>query len=186
MLDAAYAEYVDAAGLRAGVELVDAADNTVMTAHILARSSGWAACGSAGAMRRPAVVDVLNRVRGAVQRLGRRAGGGDRGAGGAGLGGERSRAHNTECAAEADRGAARRRPASRSGRARAISCWPISATTGARRGGRRVAAGRGIIVRGVGGYGLPHCLRITVGTGRGGRGWSAEALAAFMRHAAGG
>jgi histidinol-phosphate aminotransferase len=39
--------------------------------------------------------------------------------------------------------------------------------------------GRGMIVRGVAGYGLPHCLRITVGTAEE-VGLVSEALALFM------
>ena len=33
---------------------------------------------------------------------------------------------------------------------------------------------RGIIVRGMAAYDLPHCLRITVGTGRGMHAWSGK------------
>ena len=63
VLDSAYAEYVTHPAYDAGVKLVDATDNTVMT-RTFSKSSGWAGCGSAGVTPRPRMVDVLNRVRG--------------------------------------------------------------------------------------------------------------------------
>jgi histidinol-phosphate aminotransferase len=63
VIDAAYAEYVSRNDYSAGVELVDASDNVVMTrtfSKIFALGGmrlGWAYCP-------PAVADVLNRVRG--------------------------------------------------------------------------------------------------------------------------
>ena len=52
----------------------------------------------------------------------------------------------------------------RSRRAPGIFCFCIS--TARRRRGRRTGflLGRGLILRAVGAYGLPHCLRLTVGT----------------------
>ncbi len=52
VLDAAYAEYVDAAGLRPGHQAGGRRRQHGDDADILARSSVWAACGSAGATRR--------------------------------------------------------------------------------------------------------------------------------------
>ncbi|MEX0583633.1 MAG: histidinol-phosphate transaminase, partial [Sneathiella sp.] len=63
VLDAAYAEYVSRDDYRAGVEMVEAHDNVVMTRTfskiygLAAVRLGWAYCP-------PAIVDVLNRVRG--------------------------------------------------------------------------------------------------------------------------
>ena len=63
VIDAAYAEYVSRNDYSAGVELVDASDNVVVTgtfSKIFALGGmrlGWAYCP-------PAVADVLNRVRG--------------------------------------------------------------------------------------------------------------------------
>jgi histidinol-phosphate aminotransferase len=41
--------------------------------------------------------------------------------------------------------------------------------------------GRGVIVRAVGGYGLPHCLRITIGTAEE-CALVADILTEFMQH----
>ena len=99
---------------------------------------------------------------GAVQRNAGVAGGGDRGAGGAGLGGEGPRAQRANTGAMLARGLA----------AAGVKVWPsegnfVLADFGTAE--RAKAADvflrrRGVIVRPVGAYGLPHCLRITVGT----------------------
>lgn len=63
VIDAAYAEYVEAADYEAGVRLVEKHDNVVMTRTfskihgLAALRLGWAYCP-------PAVADVLNRLRG--------------------------------------------------------------------------------------------------------------------------
>jgi histidinol-phosphate aminotransferase len=63
VIDSAYAEYVIQNDYSAGVDLVDAGDNTVMTRTfskiygLAALRIGWAYCP-------PAIADVLNRVRG--------------------------------------------------------------------------------------------------------------------------
>ena len=162
VLDAAYAEYVRRNDYEAGIELVSTTNNTVMTRTfskiygLAALRIGWAYC--------PAeVADVLNRIRGpfnmsapSIQ------------AGAAAMADERHIAeavqHNETWLAyltteieklglsvtpsvgnfllvhfppDADRGA--------------VACDAFLKS-------------RGIIVRRVAGYGLPHCLRITVGS----------------------
>ncbi len=63
VLDAAYAEYVDRADYDAGVKLVDAGDNTVMT-RTFSKIFGLGGMRIGWAYAPPAVIDVLNRVRG--------------------------------------------------------------------------------------------------------------------------
>ena len=90
VLDAAYAEYVARPDYDPGARLVDATDNTVMT-RTFTKVFGLGGMRIGWAYAPPAVIDVLNRVRGAVQRLDRGAGRRDRRAGRAGLGGEGAR-----------------------------------------------------------------------------------------------
>ena len=63
VLDAAYAEYVDRPDYDAGVKLVDAGDNTVMT-RTFSKIFGLGGMRVGWAYAPPAVTDVLNRVRG--------------------------------------------------------------------------------------------------------------------------
>ena len=110
----------------------------------------------------PAVIDVLNRVRGAVQRVDRRAG--------------RRRSRRWPSPAGWRRAARTTPSTGRSWRpgwqAAGIKVWPsegnfVLADFGTPERAKAADAflrTRGIIVRPVAGYGLPHCLRITVGT----------------------
>jgi histidinol-phosphate aminotransferase len=90
---------------------------------------------------------------------------------------ERSRAHNTEY----------RKMLAANLEAAGIRTWPsegnfVLADFGTPELADTANAflrGRGMIVRGVAGYGLPHCLRITVGTAEE-IGLVSEALALFM------
>jgi histidinol-phosphate aminotransferase len=175
VLDAAYAEYVDRPDYDPGVKLVDAGDNTVMT-RTFSKIFGLGALRLGWCYAPPAVVDVLNRVRSpfnvnaAVQAAGIAAlaepGWVDQG-----------RAHNTE----------QRAWMSAALNAHGIKIWPsegnfILADFAAP--ARAAAADealrqRGLIVRRVGGYGLPHCLRISIGTAEE-NALVVEALGAFM------
>lgn len=175
VLDAAYAEYVDRADYDAGVKLVDADDNTVMT-RTFSKIFGLGGMRIGWCYAPPAVVDVLNRVRGPFNvSLAAQA------AAIAALNEpgwmEKSAAHNVEYR---DILTARLRKAG-------IKTWPsegnfVLADYG---GPERAAAAnaffhsRGIIVRAVRGYGLPNCLRITIGTAEE-VGLIAEAMDAFM------
>jgi histidinol-phosphate aminotransferase len=160
VLDSAYAEYVTHPAYDAGVKLVDATDNTVMT-RTFSKIFGLGGMRIGWAYGPPAVIDVFNRVRAPFNvSIASQA------AAIAALAEpgwvEKGRAHNSEY-----------RPKLAAGLAAAgIKVWPSEgnfvladfATP------ERAAAAdahlrrRGVIARAVGGYGLPQCLRITVGT----------------------
>ncbi|MGC8469979.1 MAG: histidinol-phosphate transaminase, partial [Acetobacteraceae bacterium] len=159
VIDAAYAEYVTRADYEAGAALVDAGANTVMT-RTFSKIFGLGGMRLGWAYAPEAIVDVLNRVRApfnvnaAVQEAGIAA-----------LAEpgwvEKSRAHN-------ERARARLAAALT---AAGIRVWPSEgnflladfATPERARAADGFLRGRGIIVRAVGGYGLPQALRITIG-----------------------
>jgi histidinol-phosphate aminotransferase len=160
VLDSAYAEYVTRADYDAGAKLVDATGNTVMT-RTFSKVFGLGGMRIGWCYAPPAVVDVLNRVRGpfnvsvaaqaaAIAALAEPGWV------------EKGRNHNAEW-----------RPKLAAGLAAAgITVWPsegnfVLADFGAPEKAEAADAflrKRGIIVRGVRGYGLPNCLRVTVGT----------------------
>jgi histidinol-phosphate aminotransferase len=160
VLDAAYAEYVTHPAYDAGVKLVDATSNTVMT-RTFSKVFGLGGMRIGWCYAPPAVVDVLNRVRGpfnvsvaaqaaAIAALAEPGWV------------ERGRAHNAEY-----------RPVLAAGiEAAGLKVWPSEGnfvlvdlgTAAAADAADTFLRTNGIIVRKVGGYGLPHCLRVTVGT----------------------
>jgi histidinol-phosphate aminotransferase len=160
VLDSAYAEYVTDPGYDAGVGLVDATDNTVMT-RTFSKVFGLGGMRIGWCYAPPAVVDVLNRVRGpfnvsVAAQAAAIAALSEPGWVEAGC------AHNAEY-----------RPKLAAGiEAAGLKVWPSQANFvlvdlgTAERANAADAFLRinGIIVRKVGGYGLPHCLRVTVGT----------------------
>ncbi|MFT8243484.1 histidinol-phosphate transaminase [Roseomonas sp. BN140053] len=162
VLDSAYAEYVTDPGYDAGARLVDSSPgNTVMT-RTFSKIYGLGGMRLGWAYASPAVVDVLNRVRGPFN-----LNSAVMAAGIAALSEpgwiEKSVAHNTEWRARLSAGL----------EAAGIRVQPsqgnfVLADFGSP---ERAAAAdahlrsRGLIVRAMGGYGLPRCLRITVGTG---------------------
>ena len=180
VLDAAYAEYVERADYEPGIKLVQATSNTVMT-RTFSKVFGLGGMRIGWCYAPPDVVDVLNRVRAPF---------------------------NVSIAAQAAAIAALEEPGwVEQGRnhnaawrpklagglqAAGIKVWPSEGNfVLADFGTPETAAeaddflrSRGIIVRRVGGYGLPHCLRITVGLADEVEAVIA-ALAAFMggRHA---
>jgi histidinol-phosphate aminotransferase len=159
VIDSAYAEYVTREDYDAGVKLVDATDNTVMT-RTFSKVFGLGGMRIGWCYAPTAVVDVLNRVRGpfnvsvaaqaaAIAAL--------REPGWV----EMSVRHNTEW-----------RPKLAAGlQAAGIKVWPsegnfvLADFEGVEKANAADAflRSRGIIVRKVAGYGLPNCLRITVG-----------------------
>jgi len=175
VLDAAYCEYVERPDYDPGVKLVDAADNTVMT-RTFSKIFGLGALRLGWCYAPPAIVDVLNRVRSpfnvnaAVQAAGIAA-----------LAEpgwvEHGRTHNREYRAWLTRALTEI----------GIKVWPSGgnfiladfATPARARAANDAMRARGVIARVVGGYGLPHCLRITIGTAEE-CGVVAEALSAFM------
>lgn len=161
VLDAAYAEYVDRPDYDPGNRIVDAGgDNTVMT-RTFSKIFGLGGMRIGWAYAPAPVVDVLNRTRSPFNvTLASQA------AATAALSEpgwiETVRSHNTR----------ERARLTNALRELGITVRPsegnfVLADFGtAERAGAADAhlRGRGIIVRAVRGYGLPHCLRITVGT----------------------
>ncbi len=160
VLDAAYAEYVERPDYDPGIKLVDAADNTVMT-RTFSKIFGLGGMRIGWAYAPPPVIDVLHRVRAPFNvSIAAQA------AAIAALAEpgwlEKGRTHNREQRTRLTSGL----------RAAGIRVWPSEGNfvladfdTPARAEAADAALRRsGVIVRRVAGYGLPHCLRITVGT----------------------
>ena len=160
VLDAAYAEYVDRPDYDPGAALVDAGEDTVMLrtfSKVFALGGlrvGWCYAPAA-------VCDALGRVRGAFNvSLAAQA------AAVAALAEpdwiERSREHNSRARGQLAAALA----------GSGIKVWPSQAnfvladfeTPARARAADAALRARGVIVRTVGGYDLPHCLRITIGT----------------------
>jgi histidinol-phosphate aminotransferase len=160
VLDGAYAEYVDRPDFDAGVSLVEAGENTVMT-RTFSKIWGLGGARLGWGYGPAAIMDVLNRLRPPFN-IGNAA----VAAGVAALsepGWEaQSRAHNH--AARARITAALQ--------AIGLRVWPSEGnflladfgTAERARAADTFLRGHGIIVRNVASYGLPHCLRITIGT----------------------
>ncbi len=177
VLDAAYAEYVERPDYEPGIALVDEAENTVMT-RTFSKLFGMGGMRLGWAYAPAPVVDVLNRVRAPFN-----VNAAAQAAGIAALAEpgwlEMSRAHNREW---------RRRLADALAAA-GIKVWPsegnflLADFATAERARRADAAlrARGIIARFTTGYGLPQCLRISIGTAEECTA-VAETLAAFMAH----
>jgi histidinol-phosphate aminotransferase len=181
VLDSAYAEYVDMPGYDPGEKLVDAFPNTVMT-RTFSKIFGLGGMRIGWCYAAPAVVDVLNRIRGPFN-VNAAAMAGAMGALAEPGWVEKNRAHNAEWRAKL--GAALE--------AAGIRVWPsqgnfILADFGSApraKGADAWARSRGVILRAMGAYGLPACLRITIGTAEECQA-VADALGAFMAHPADG
>jgi histidinol-phosphate aminotransferase len=159
VLDAAYAEYVERPDYDAGVKLVDAGDNTVMT-RTFSKIWGLGGMRVGWAYAPAAVIDVMNRVRAPFNvSLAAQA------AAIAALAEpgwlEKSRAYNVTARATLTEGLRRA----------GIVVWPSEGnfvladfgTPARAKAADDFMRARGIIARALGGYDLPHCLRITVG-----------------------
>ncbi len=160
VIDAAYAEYVDLPGFDAGIALVDAGENTVMT-RTFSKIYGLGGARLGWGYAPPAIIDVLNRMRGPFNVSSIAAA-----AGIAALADpdwvRDGRAHNSR---------ARKKLAERVNAA-GFKVHPSAANfllvdfgapESAIAADRHLRA-RGIIVRHVKSYGLPNCLRVTIGT----------------------
>ena len=161
VIDAAYAEYVRSNDYTAGIELVDRADNVVVT-RTFSKLFGLAALRLGWLYGPPAVVDVLHRLRGPFN-VGTPA----QVAGIAALEDlehqERSRAHNDRWLPWLARALAD------------LGLWVHPSIANfvlvefEVEGARTAAAAsarlesQGIIARPMGAYGLPHCLRLSIG-----------------------
>jgi len=160
VLDSAYAEYVERPDYDPGVRLVDAGDNTVML-RTFSKIFGLGGMRIGWAYAPPAVIDVFNRVRSPFNvSIAAQA------AAIAALAEpgwvEKGRAHNAEYRSRLTAGLEEA----------GIRVWPSEgnfvladfATPERAKAADAFLRTRGAITRPVGGYGLPHCLRITVGT----------------------
>jgi len=160
VLDAAYAEYVERPDYDPGIRLVNATDNTVMT-RTFSKIFGLGGMRVGWAYGPPAVIDVFNRVRAPFNvSIASQA------AAIAALAEpgwlEKGRAHNSEYRPKLTAGLT----------AAGIKVWPSEgnfvladfATPARAAAADAHLRRRGVIARPVGGYGLPQCLRITVGT----------------------
>jgi histidinol-phosphate aminotransferase len=159
VLDAAYAEYIDRPDYDPGTTLVDAGDNTVMT-RTFSKMFGLGGLRLGWAYAPPSVVDLLHRVRGPfnVSVLAH-----DAGIAALAEPGwvEKSRAHNTK----------ERTRVTEALTSAGIQIHPSEANfvladfgdTATAEAADMHLRKHGLIVRRVGGYGLPHCLRITIG-----------------------
>ena len=175
VLDAAYAEYVDRADYEPGVALVDAGQNTVMT-RTFSKMFGMGGMRLGWCYAPANVADVLNRLRGPFNvSLPAQEAGIAALADPAWI--DAGRAHNSRQRARLMSGLA----------ALGVRVWPSEGNFVLADFGSAPAAAaadaalraRGIIVRAVGGYGLPACLRITVGLAEE-CDLVVDALAAFM------
>lgn len=181
VLDAAYAEYIERPDYDPGVKLVDAGDNVVMT-RTFSKIFGLGGMRVGWAYAAPSVIDVFNRVRAPFNvSIAAQA------AAIAALNEpgwvEKGRAHNVEYRAKLSAGL----------QAAGVKVWPsegnfVLADFGVVEKCKAADAflrSRGVIARPVGGYGLPQCLRITVGTAEE-VGIVIETVGAFMRGAGAG
>jgi histidinol-phosphate aminotransferase len=180
VIDAAYAEYVTRDDYNAGERLVDATDNTIMT-RTFSKVFGLGGIRLGWCYGPPTVIDVLNRIRGAFNV--------SVAAQVAGIAAlqekgwvEKGCAHNAEW-----------RPKLAAGiEAAGIKVWPGEGnfvladfgTADQAKAADMFLRQRGLIVRQVGSYGLPQCLRITVGTAEE-CGMVIEAVSEFMKQARG-
>ena len=159
VVDAAYAEYVEADDYANGQALALAHDNVVMT-RTFSKLFGLAGLRLGWMLASPDIVDVVNRVRGPFN-----LGGPALAAGVAALADRdhqrRSVAHN---AAERERLAAGLTGLGIEAHA-SVGNFVLAGFADAKEAAAANAylEGRGILVRAMDGYGLPHCLRISVG-----------------------
>lgn len=180
VLDSAYAEYVTHPGYDAGVKLVDANDNVVMT-RTFSKIFGLGGMRIGWCYAPPSIVDVLNRVRGpfnvsvaaqaaAIAALSEPGWV------------EMGCAHNAEYRPKLSAGieAAGLKVWPSEGNFVLVDCETVERANAADAFLRK----NGIIIRKVGGYGLPHCLRVTVGTAEE-VGLMIDGFTEFMRQARG-
>lgn len=177
VIDAAYAEYVDRNDYESGIELVATSTNTLMT-RTFSKIYGLASLRVGWAYGPASVVDAYNRVRGpfnistpaqaaavaAIKDLGHLA---------------RAKAHNTKwldwLSTQIQAIGLKVHPSV--GNFLMIEFSSSGAKTAA--AADKFLYDRGVIVRAITAYGLPNCLRITVGTEEGNRA-AIAALKEFM------
>ena len=177
VIDAAYAEYVEEPDYESGARLVEQFDNVVMTRTfskiygLAALRLGWAYCP-------PAVADVLNRLRGPFN-VAQAA----QVAGVAALEDqsfvEQSRAENARLRAwTAEKLTGLGLTAHPSHGNFLLVEFPAEGKTAD--AALAAAKARGVLLRGMASYGLPNCLRVSIGTAEEME-IALEALAAFLK-----
>jgi histidinol-phosphate aminotransferase len=173
VLDAAYAEYVDAPDYEAGARLVDAQSNVVMT-RTFSKIHGLAALRLGWAYAPPEVADVLNRMRGPFN-----VSAPAQAAGVAALRDaehlRRSVAHNRRWRAWFAEQAAAAGLEPRPSQGNFVLLRFPGGADSAEAAMEHLKA-QGLLVRQMTAYGLPDCLRVTVGTGE-----EMEAAAAALK-----
>ena len=176
VLDAAYAEYVTREDYDAGVALVEAGTNTIMT-RTFSKVFGLGGVRLGWTYAPPHITDVLNRVRGPFNVNAPAAAAGVAALAEAGWV-EKSVTHNSEWRAKVSEGL----------RALGVTVVPsegnfILADFGTAERAQAADAAlkaRGLIVRAMASYSLPQCLRITIGTAEE-CGMVLDALTGFLR-----
>jgi histidinol-phosphate aminotransferase len=176
VLDAAYAEYVNRPDYSSGLDLVSAHENVVMT-RTFSKIYGLAGIRLGWCYAPPDVCDAINRIRGPFNTNGAAIAAGVAALDDSGHIGK-AVAHNETWLAWL---------------AREISALGIKLTPSVcnflllhfdggpqARAADRFLLDRGLILRAVGAYALPHCLRLTVGTGEANR-LVAAALKDFVK-----
>jgi histidinol-phosphate aminotransferase len=160
VLDAAYAEYVNRPDYSSGLQLVSNRENVVMT-RTFSKIYGLAGIRLGWCYAPPDVCDAINRIRGPFNTNGAAIAAGVAALGDTGHIGKAA-AHNETWLAWLSQ---------------EISSLGIKVTPSVcnflllhfagetqARAADRFLLDRGLILRAVGAYGLPHCLRLTVGT----------------------
>jgi len=161
VIDAAYSEYVDRPDYDAGARLVDAGDNTVMT-RTFSKIFGLGGARLGWGYAPPAIVDVLNRLRPPFNVSATVAAAGIAALAEPGWV-ETSRAHNSTAR---ETMAARLREAGFKVHPSEANFLLLDLSSPERANAADAyLRRRGIIVRNVASYGLPSCLRVTIGTG---------------------
>lgn len=178
VIDAAYADYVSRNDYDSGLELAATTENTVMT-RTFSKIHGLAALRVGWAYGSDKVVDALNRIRGPFNV--------STPAQAAAIAAIKDRRHVAEAAAHnakwlawlAERIAATGLNVRSSvGNFLLIEFPEAGAKTAA--AADKFLMSKGVILRGVGAYGLPHALRISVGTEEGNRA-AVAAIEEFMK-----
>lgn len=160
VLDGAYAEYVSRDDYDCGIKLVNAGENTVMT-RTFSKIFGLGGARLGWAYAPPAIADVLNRMRPPFNVSAAAAAAGIAALAEPGWI-EKGQMHNEQARALLT---ARLTQAG-------LKCYPSEAnfilvefnTAERAKAADAYLKSNGIIVRGVSSYGLPTCLRITIGT----------------------
>ncbi|MBP0465722.1 histidinol-phosphate transaminase [Roseomonas sp. PWR1] len=176
VLDSAYAEYVTRPDYDAGAKLVDASGTTVMT-RTFSKIFGMGGMRLGWCYAPRAVIDVLGRVRGPFNV--------NAAAMAAGIAAVAEKGW-VECSVEHN--TLWRAKVSDALTALGIRVWPSEGnfvlvdfgTAAKAKAADDALKARGLIVRAMGGYGLPQCLRITIGTAEE-CGMVVDALTGFMR-----